>query len=45
MNDPSPATLGARLRDAAELLEAIARDRTVLDGLPAADRERLHRGR
>ena len=31
-----------RLRSTVELLERIAVDRTVLDDLPAADRERLH---
>jgi NAD(P)-dependent dehydrogenase (short-subunit alcohol dehydrogenase family) len=30
-----------RLRDAIELLEAIASDRTVLEGVPAEDRQRL----
>ena len=32
-----------RLRHAAELLESIDADRTLLDHLPAEDRERLHR--
>src|SRR4051812_1400487 len=35
-------TLLERLRAAAELLEQIAADRSLLDPLPAAERERLH---
>src|SRR4051794_12055735 len=31
-----------RLRSAAELLEALDADRTLIDHLPAAERERLH---
>lgn len=40
--DDSAATLPDRMRVALELLEAIAGDRTLLDALPADDRERLH---
>src|SRR5258706_331585 len=32
-----------RLHDATDLLESLASNWTVLNGLPAADRERLHR--
>ncbi|HKY21239.1 MAG TPA: SDR family oxidoreductase [Vicinamibacterales bacterium] len=35
------ATILERLRDAADLLDAIASDRTVLEGVPAEDRRRL----
>jgi NAD(P)-dependent dehydrogenase (short-subunit alcohol dehydrogenase family) len=34
-------TLAARLRDAVELLESIAADRSVLDGVPEEERKRL----
>jgi NAD(P)-dependent dehydrogenase (short-subunit alcohol dehydrogenase family) len=34
-------TLAARLRDTVELLESIAADRSVLEGVPADDRRRL----
>jgi NAD(P)-dependent dehydrogenase (short-subunit alcohol dehydrogenase family) len=37
----STRTLGARLRDTVELLESIAADRSVLEGVPEADRRRL----
>ena len=41
---PTPGSVTAeRLREAAELLEAIADDRRVLDALPADERVRLHR--
>ena len=40
--DPVIAPLLQRLRSAAELLEAVDADRTLLDHLPAQDRERLH---
>src|ERR1700730_10964416 len=43
MNTDNPALL-ERLRAAAELLEAIDKDRTVLDGLPEEERRRLHLG-
>ncbi len=36
-------TLLARLQTATDFLEAIAADRTLLDALPEAERERLHR--
>ncbi|MDZ4802995.1 MAG: SDR family oxidoreductase [Bryobacteraceae bacterium] len=37
------AILLDRLRSAADLLEAVARDRSLLEGMPTEDRERLHR--
>jgi NAD(P)-dependent dehydrogenase (short-subunit alcohol dehydrogenase family) len=37
----STQTLAARLRDTVELLESIAADRSVLEGVPEADRRRL----
>jgi NAD(P)-dependent dehydrogenase (short-subunit alcohol dehydrogenase family) len=37
----STQTLAARLRDTVELLESIAADRSVLEGVPDADRRRL----
>jgi NAD(P)-dependent dehydrogenase (short-subunit alcohol dehydrogenase family) len=40
--DDADLALLERLRSAAELLEAIDADRTLLDRLPAPDRERLH---
>ncbi|MEO6364579.1 MAG: oxidoreductase, partial [Luteimonas sp.] len=39
--DDSDADLRARLRDATELLESVAADRSVLDLLPEEDRQRL----
>src|SRR5215510_10805726 len=42
MSSPAPPKEAtARLRDAIELLEAIAADRTVLAGVPDAERKRL----
>jgi len=41
--DNPEAELLARLRAAAQLLEAVAEDRQLLDRLPAEDRQRLHR--
>ena len=41
--DNPEAELLARLRVAAQLLEAVAEDRQLLDRLPAEDRQRLHR--
>jgi NAD(P)-dependent dehydrogenase (short-subunit alcohol dehydrogenase family) len=38
----SDSALLEQLRSTIELLERVAADRAVLDGLPAADRERLH---
>ena len=40
--EPIDPTLPDRLRTTLELLESIATDRTLLDGLPADDRKRLH---
>jgi NAD(P)-dependent dehydrogenase (short-subunit alcohol dehydrogenase family) len=40
--DDSDSALLARLRAAADLLEAVAADRQLLDALPAAERQRLH---
>jgi len=40
--DDADAALLERLRAAAELLEAVAADRQLLDQLPADDRQRLH---
>ena len=40
--DTADSALRERLRSATELLESIAADRTLLDRLPAPDRERLH---
>jgi NAD(P)-dependent dehydrogenase (short-subunit alcohol dehydrogenase family) len=39
--DISTQTLAARLRDTVELLESIAADRSVLEGVPEDDRRRL----
>src|SRR5438309_1142829 len=40
--DTDRSPLLERLRSAADLLEAIDADRTLIDHLPAEDRERLH---
>jgi len=40
-SDISTRTLAARLRDTVELLESIAADRSVLEGVPEDDRRRL----
>jgi NAD(P)-dependent dehydrogenase (short-subunit alcohol dehydrogenase family) len=41
--DPADQQILERLRDATDLLESLASNWTALNGLPAPDRERLHR--
>jgi NAD(P)-dependent dehydrogenase (short-subunit alcohol dehydrogenase family) len=41
-NAAAPHELTQRVRDAAALLAQVAEDRTILDAVPADDRERLH---
>jgi NAD(P)-dependent dehydrogenase (short-subunit alcohol dehydrogenase family) len=43
VDTPRGAALLTRLREATDLLEAVARNRRLLDALPAVDRERLQR--